>query len=433
MDIITYAKNNKFKLKPIPPSNVIMSYPTHTLLKFSRDKTREPIVINEQIPFNPISTYCDADSSRIRYLSPYNEFKIIEFIDSQKNLVDKILCLNPKQIGIVNPNIEILFDYNNQLHYLISKYSIINIFNSEFDPNDQDRYPIGENKILFFDENNKNYLGYGDLNLNNILFATLLHRFNLSGFELQTLPVNENLNLLHELTDVRSIPYKTDYSKEDDIIVSESPFNFSNDLSIYNENLIIDRTSPLWESFKVTIQKTLHYSDLGNDISYLNPNTNLSMMDEILKKIYSWKSCVMVLEKENTQWNSTNTEKPRYTYDFLLIVGIKTRNYKITEKIESLFYITAGNNYIDNGRFSKKDIFFIKSSLKRILNLYKPDKVHFFDLSNSDYGNICKNGLLFGMDSPLQDYIIDMINKKDNKFVKTTSKIENLYELFEQL
>jgi hypothetical protein len=68
-----------------------------------------------------------------------------------------------------------------------------------------------------------------------------------------------------------------------------------------------------------------------------------------------------------------------------------------------------------------------------MLNLYKPDKAHFFDLSSSDYGNICKNGLLFGMQSDLQDYIIDMINKKDNQFVKTTSKIENLYELFEQL
>jgi hypothetical protein len=181
------------------------------------------------------------------------------------------------------------------------------------------------------------------------------------------------------------------------------------------------------------LQKDIHYSNNGSDITYLNPNTNFSNLDDLLKSIYSWKSCLIVLEKENKLWNSTSKTSPRYLYEFLLLVGIKTKDYKLTEKIDSMFYITAGDNYINSDKFSKKDIFFIKSSLKKMLNLYKPDKAHFFDLSSSDYGNICKNGLLFGMQSDLQDYIIDMINKKDNQFVKTTSKIENLYELFEQL
>lgn len=459
MDAITYAKKNKINVKYIPPSNATSAYPIHQLLKISREKTFDDISADE-FPFDVISNYCNADSSRINYVSQFYENPIIEFSDSQENLVDKILCLNPKQIGIVNPNIDILFDYGNQLHYLVSKYSLLNVFEDNNDELEA-RLPMKNNRVKYFNPDNRKYIGYGNLNLNNILFSSLLFRFRLTGFELENLSFNPNLSSLYDLENVLSIPYKTDYTKNfpssvsgsyyqlsgsngDFVIINteningftivESPFNISPYTSIFNENIIVDRTNPLWDSaFKLTIQKDIHYSSAGNDITYLNTNTDLSSLDDLLKNIYSWKSCLIVLEKENTLWNTSNTTKPRHTYEFLLLVGLKTRGYKLTEKIESMFYITAGDNYINSDKFSKKDIFFIKSSLKRMLNVYKPDKVHFFDLSSSDYGNICKNGLLFGMESKLQDYIIDMINKKDNQFVKTSSKIENLYELFEQL
>lgn len=459
MDAITYAKNSKINVKYIPSSNVTNAYPIHQLLKISREKIVDDISADES-PVEILSTYCDADSSRINYTSQFYETPIIEFSDSQENLVDKILCLNPKQIGVVNPNIDSLFDYGNQIHYLICKYSLLNVFEDNNDELDA-RLPVKNNKVKYFNTENRNYVGYGSLNLNNILFSSLLFRFNLTGFELENLSFNPNISTIYELEKVCSLPYKTDYTKNfpssvsgsyyilsgstgDFVIVNteningftmvESPFNISPYVSIFNENIIVDRTNPLWDSsFKLTIQKDIHYSNAGNDITYLNPTTNLSSLDDLLKNIYSWKSCLIVLEKENTLWNTSNTTKPRHSYEFLLLVGLKTRDYKLTEKIESMFYITAGDNYINSDKFSKKDIFFIKSSLKKMLSTYKPDKVHFFDLSSSDYGNICQNGLLFGMQSKLQDYIIDMINKKDNQFVKTSSKIENLYELFEQL
>ena len=456
MDAITYAKNKKFNIRAIPPSNIVNGFLIHQIQK----KSRQKLFINYDEPelnIETVSTYCDADSGRIKYASPFNTNPILEFIDSQNNLVDKFLSLNPKQIGIVNPNIDITFDYGNQLHYLVCKNSIINVFESNSD--ETARFPMEDDKITFFNEDKRQYLGYGDINLNNILFASLLYKFNKTGFELNKLNFNSDVSVLYDIDSVRNIPYKTtpsgsvssisgsyaqygtgsnDYeintvSQSLGITVVESPLNFSSEESIFNENIIIDKTQPLWDSFKLTLQKNIHYSETGNDISYVNPATQLSAADELLKSIYSWKSCLIIIEKENQQWDFSIVQKPRYMYEFLLLVGIKTNQYKLTEKIESLFYITAGDNYINNDKFSKKDIFFIKSSLKRILNTYKPDRIHFFDLSNSDYGNICKNGLLFGMESKLQDYIIDLINKKDNQFVKTSSKIENLYELFEQL
>lgn len=456
MDAITYAKNKRFSIKAIPPSNTVNSFLIHQTIK----KSRQKLYINYDEPefnINPVSTYCDADSSRIKYASPFLTDPILEFINSQDNLVDKILALNPKQIGIVNPNIDIAFDYGNQLHYLLCKNSIINVFTSDND--NTARFPMETDKIIFFNENNRQYLGYGNLNLNNISFASLLYSFNLTDTEINNLSTNTDVSVLYDLDGVRTIPYSTkprypvnqitgsyieynldqnDYdvrtvtqSVNDNTI--DSPFNFSTEESIFNENIIIDRTLPLWNSFKITLQKNIHYSESGNDISYTNPTTNQSIIDDTLKNIYSWKSALIVIETENQQWDYSSIQKPRYKYEFLLLVGLKTIKYKLTEKIESMFYITIGNNYINNDKFSKQDIFFIKAPLKRILNIYKPDKIHFFDLSKSDYGNICKNGLLFGMQSDLQTYIIDLINKKDNQFVKTSSKIENLYELFEQL
>lgn len=475
MDVITYAKNNKFKLELIPPGNQVTSYMPSGILIGSREKISDMQNINEEkIPFNINSIYCDADSNRIKYFSPFNEVNFIQLINSQSNIVDKFLCLNPKQIGIVNNTVDILFDYGNQLHYLVCKNSLIDVFEKNYGNSipsyGSERLPIQEDNIVFFDENNTKYISYGGLNLNNILFASLLFRFDITKNEKNLLTFNSNLNVLCNVSDVKSLPHVANYNSSapstlsgsyiiygtssiDNIDVKreatdfqvvnvdqttgftviESPLNFVNEKSIYNENIIIDRTHPLWEGSRITIRKSIDYTSAGSDITYLDSNTNLSTMDELLKSIYSWKSCLMILEKENTLWDANSNLKPRYTYEFLLLVGIKTKDYKITEKIESLFYITAGDNYINNPNFSSKDIFFIKSPLKKILNLYKPDAVHFFDLSNADYGNICKNGLLFGMESDLQKNIIGKINNKDNQFIKTRFKIENLYELFEQL
>lgn len=466
MDAITYAKDKGYKLKNIPPSNLANAHLISQVFKRSRQKyfinVGEP-----DLPIEPNSIYVDADTSRVQYASPFNESPIVEFIDGQRNLVDKFLSLNPKQFGIINPHIDIVFDYNNQLHYLVCKQSIIDVF--EYVDDDTARMPLDGNKIVYFDENNPQYVGYGSLNLNNILFASLLYRFNLSGFESNLLTLNLNLKNLHELKDVRALPYKTDYTKttaselpgklalyendlseygltdetsdytilnisgSDGFTVVESPLNFSKTKSMFNEHILIDRTHPLWESFRVTLQRDIHYSNTGTDISYLDPQTNLSIMDRLLQSIYSWKSSLMIFEYENPLWDSTIPETPRFRYEFALLVGIKTRDYKLTEKIESIFYITAGDNYINNDKFSKKDIFFINTTIKKMLNVYKPSRVHFLDMSESDYGNICKNGLLFGMESDLQNYIIEYINKMDNQFVKTNSKIESLYQLFEKL
>lgn len=476
MDVITYAKSNKIKTAPIPPTNRATVYTPSQLLKASREKVTDMDTSNEeQIPFTINSVYCNADSSRIKYYSPFDEELAIKFADSQLNMVDKFLCLNPKQIGLVNSSVDLLFDYGNQLHYFVCKNSIIDVFqNTRVDDEViEERLSLGNDKIIFFDQNNRNYSGYGDLNLNNILFASILFRFGITKYEKDLLTFNSNLATLYNLKDVKSLPYKADYSssfastlsgsyvvygtssmvntgdsninrnatdfkivnveQKTGFTILESPLNFVNGKSSFNEYILIDRTHPLWEKAKVTIKKGLHYTANGNDITYVNPDTQLSTMDELLKTIYSWNSCLIILEKENALWDKDQLLKPRYTYEFLLLVGLKTKNYKITEKIEFMFYITAGDNYINNSNFSKKDIFFIKAPLKKILNIYKPDAVHFFDLSTADYGNICKNGLLFGMESELQTYIINKINNKDTDFVKTSSTIENLYELFEQL
>jgi len=435
MDSITFAKKNGIPLKNIP-SGIVKKYQIPSfIIKKAKSRTLD---LNQQLNYldSPTSFYVDADSSRIQYTSIFSETAVIDFINSQTNLMDKILSFNPKQIGIVNPNIELVFDYGNQLHFLACKYSPIPIFESTQDFMFDERLPLNDNKIVFFSKENRRLYSYGDLNINNILFSDILYRLYDNRVTDSFLDLNENINVLYDLNNVRNIPYK--FSSSIDEIGSEitipeipSPLNFSLENTVFSENIIIDKTVPIWDSYSVTLQAGLDYSKSGSDITQKNSNTGFSILDDKLKKIYSWKSALVIFEKANQIKLSANQNISKY--EFALLVGIKTVDFKISERIESLYYVSIGDNYYNNILFSKKDIFMFNSSLKKMLSRYKSDFVHFLDLSDYNYGNICQDGLLFGMSSKLQDYIIDLINKNDNQFVKTNGKIENLYELFEKV
>jgi hypothetical protein len=191
----------------------------------------------------------------------------------------------------------------------------------------------------------------------------------------------------------------------------------------------IDVTSPVWLANSIRIEKDNHYNSFGSDISYKANDDAMSTLDTLLTRIYSWKSCLVVFEKIDR----VTSDLFNSSYEYVLLVGIKTKKYRIIDKIDKLFYIHIGDNYINNDKFSKKDIFLLNSSLRTMLNTYKADKVHFFDLSSHVYGNVCPNGLLFGIDTEVSTQIVDFVNKNDDLFIKVSDKIENIYELFESI
>jgi hypothetical protein len=482
MDAITYAKKNKIPIKNIPPSNLKTGIITAFLLRKSRERTSvksQAISNTVSSLYQSVSTYADADCSRITYTSPYDGTDFLSYANAQSNILDKLLLLNPKQIGIINEYMECVFDYGNQVHYLTAKHNIVPVFTKEEDIGIPTQTSLDSNKIGFadslFNSKNKNIYSYGDLNLNNMVFSSVLSSFRITDYEQQflykspapckyfesssfysmpfTKPITEQTGALavpgEEVQLIRSsdtgssdgfenpfddIDYSEDFAYYDEfsnyqIDSVQSPFFVSLDGSIFNEKLQIDVTNPLWKANTVKIEKDNHYNSFGSDISYKPTEDAMSLLDTAMTRIYSWKSCLVVFEKEN----KGNSNLFNSSYEYVLLVGLKTRKYKITDKIDKLFYIHVGDNYINSDKFSKKDIFLLTSSLKTMLKTYNADKVHFFDLSAHSGGNICPNGLLFGIDTEISNQIVNFVNKRDNLFVKLNDTIENIYELFEQI
>lgn len=485
MDVITYAKKNKIPLKNIPPSKIRTGIIQSFLLRKSRERSsvRAETQGMTSLPYRSIGTFSDADCPRIKYHSPYGGKDFMLYTNSGSNLLDRILLLNPKQIGVINEFMEQVFDYGNQIHYLTAKYNIVQIFKND-DIQDFVSSPLetslDNSKLtlpdaLFYKKNTKMY-SYGDLNINNMIFSSVLSSFAIGGFErdylfispapnnyygngmrsFYSLPFTKKLfdqtdaipKTLTEETLFGSAPTATNIPTasnesdaaeiEDGILITiqeptsgslQSPFFISLDGTMFNERMQIDVTHPLWKSNTLKIEKDVHYNSVGSDISYTANNDTLTSMDTLLTKIYSWKSCLVIFEKIDR--NETNLFNS--SYEYVLLVGIKTKKYKIIEKIDKLFYIHIGDNYINNDKFSKKDIFLLSSSMRTMLKTYNADKVHFFDLSAHALGNICPNGLLFGVDTEISNRIVNFINKDDNLFIKMPSKIENIYELFEPL
>lgn len=466
MDAITYAKQNSIPLKNIPPSSLSNTLITSAMMQKSRQRVsiKASNEYNSDTMYERVSTFCDADCPRIVYASPYDGYTIMGYVEAQTNLFDKILALNPKQIGVVNEEIEQVFDYGNQLHYLVSKHHIIPIYGE-----DDNKYPknpsapIGDNKLVLqnslFESKNINVYSYGDLSLNNMVFASLLSGFGITGFEYSylrkakapclyynsssfySLPFSKKLldqDLLINLDDT-VIPDSVVSASVDDIYFNQfkneetgsiqSPFFVSIGNGVFNEKLQVDTTHPLWKSNVVRIEKNNHYNQFGTDTSYKPNDDAMSTLDTSLTKIYSWKSCLVVFEKQNPNGSDLFNSN----YEYVLLVGIKTKKYKLVEKIDKLFYVHIGDNYISNDKFSKKDIFLLTSSLRTMLKTYNADKVHFFDLSLHPLGNICPNGLIFGIDTPQASRVVDFINNQDMLYVKSYKTIENVYELFESI
>jgi hypothetical protein len=479
MDVITYAKNNNLPLKKIPPSKLKSGIITSFILRKSRERvsTQNENEGTIQTVYESVSSFSDADCPRIVYISPYDDTKFITYANSKLNILDKILLLNPKQIGVINEFMDQVFDYGNQIHYLTAKYNIAKIFTADEPDNTNLQTTLGNDRLALpdsvFSTKNKNVYSYGDLSLNNMIFSSLLSSFNISGYESEflykarapieyygsssffTLPFSQILN---EQTGALAViePNADDFvsglqvsgsnSPFDDISLEsdeiyynqfkslesssiQSPFFIALNGDIFNERMQIDVTSPVWLANSIRIEKDNHYNSFGSDISYKANDDAMSTLDTLLTRIYSWKSCLVVFEKIDR----VTSDLFNSSYEYVLLVGIKTKKYRIIDKIDKLFYIHIGDNYINNDKFSKKDIFLLNSSLRTMLNTYKADKVHFFDLSSHVYGNVCPNGLLFGIDTEVSTQIVDFVNKNDDLFIKVSDKIENIYELFESI
>jgi hypothetical protein len=479
MDVITYAKNNNLPVEKIPPSNLKTGIITSYILRKSRERVSVQSE-NEgaiQTVYENVSVFSDADCPRISYGSPYDDSKFITYANSKSNILDKILLLNPKQIGVINEFMDQVFDYGNQIHYLTAKYNIVKIFTTEERSEINAQTSLGSDKLSLVDSifttKNKRLYSYGDLSLNNMIFSSLLSSFNISGYESDflyksrapveyygsssffSLPFSQRLTEQTGALDV-TIPSADDLLTGSQSTGSDSPFgdiSFDSDViyynqfkslesssiqspffvsingDIFNEKMQVDITSPVWLANSIRIEKDNHYNSVGSDISYKVNDDAMSTLDTLLTRIYSWKSCLVVFEKTNR----LSSDLFNSSYEYALLVGIKTRKYKIIDKIDKLFYIHIGDNYINNDKFSKKDIFLLNSSLRTMLKTYKADRVHFFDLSSHVYGNVCPNGLLFGIDTEVSNQIVDFVNKNDDLFIKVSDKIENIYELFESI
>jgi hypothetical protein len=189
MDVITYAKNNNLPLKKIPPSKLKSGIITSFILRKSRERvsTQNENEGTIQTVYESVSSFSDADCPRIVYISPYDDTKFITYANSKLNILDKILLLNPKQIGVINEFMDQVFDYGNQIHYLTAKYNIAKIFTADEPDNTNLQTTLGNDRLALpdsvFSTKNKNVYSYGDLSLNNMIFSSLLSSFNISGYE----------------------------------------------------------------------------------------------------------------------------------------------------------------------------------------------------------------------------------------------------------
>ena len=356
--------------------------------------------------------WSDYRYDKLKYLLEYDDYKFTENINRFTNIFDRILNLNPKQVGIVNTEIPKVFCEGNEIHYSILKNGFVPLINSE---------RTGKNRYVDPDYNrsvtlNNNILGWGEIQINNPLFVSIVDSFyeknkeytyaNRTSFsyDLQRrLPESDLSRLLY-------VNYKTKTLGEfGPFYIYDSGANTGKSFSFIDDIIYTD--------YSIRLVKNVDFSSEGTLKGSVNKSTGLKKIEETLKSMYFWNSAVITTISDDREVR------------YYIVVGLKPFRYLLNKEIETMFFIDIGNN-LDNTSFDQTDIIFYRSDLKTFLKKTNANVVYFTNFSYHPLGNICPNGLAFGANSKLLSDIVNSINMGNDNYSSVEYQINNIYNIF---
>jgi hypothetical protein len=422
MKVLQYAISKSFNTKLIPridPGNNILYteklYTSRTIKNIAYKPTDSPYEgIENSFLENDISYWSDYKYDNIKYELEYSDYEFISNINSNKNLLDKVLSFNPKQVGIVNKNISKVFCSGNEIHYSLIKHGFVPMIYSELtDTQSSDkRY----NRNI---KQNEKILGWGEISINNILFASIIDTF--SSFK-------ESQKLVEDTVFYYNMARRV--STDDLNVLEYVPF-ITNDGFQYGPsfiyttgskagNCIANVDDDVYMKYSIKLSKNIDFSPDGSLKGVINKKSGLRLIDENMKKMYFWRSGLI----------TTIDSNKNVTY--YLLVGIKPKRYNLSKEIDKIFFIDLGNT-LNNTKFDSSDIILYYSDLKTFIKKTSAELIYFSNLSFHILGNICPNGLIFGADSTLLTDIVNSINTGNSDFCTIDYEINNIYNIFTNL
>jgi hypothetical protein len=305
MKVFQYALSRGFNVNSIPTveeTNLVLYsnkvYSSRNIINMLLEEGDEELGGVKNADLDPrLEYWSDYRYDNLKYKLQYDLPSFINTINSSSNIFDKIINLNPKQIGIVNSNIEKMFCQGNEIHFSILKYANIPLIFGNLD-----EFNAGSPEY----NRNKNYkngtIGWGDININNTLFSSLFDSFSYDGKE-NTLAKNTGLD--YELTqkfnieDVNSLitlPFLNS------AFFANSPFLFFNSGSKIGSSVILN-TNNIYKEYSIKLSRGIDFSEQGAIKGAIDIETGLTNIDKKLRKIYFWKSALVTAIKEDNTVN----------------------------------------------------------------------------------------------------------------------------------
>jgi hypothetical protein len=419
MKVLTYAISKSFDTNLIPrldeDNRVLYTdkvYSSRTIknLNFENPITGYQGTDNDQLALN-LNYWSDYKYDNIKYILEYNLDNFIENINSGSNLFDRVLSLNPKQVGIVNTAISKSFCEGNEIHFASLKYSMSNLLYTELNGSTLNSLNYARNVYI-----DSGIMGWGEVKLNNSLFCSLADSFNSKN---NTYVKANETSFAHGLTrrlkieDINNLLYVNYKTKN---LGEFAPF-FIYQTGINAGKSFINIDDEIYTEYSIKLVNGTDFSSEGSLKGILNRQSGLLRIDEELKKLYFWKSALITTISEDREIN------------YYLVVGVKPFRYLLTKQIDRIFFVDLGNTLL-NTKFDNTDIVLYESDLKTFFKKSNAKTVYFTDLSNHPMGNICPNGLAFGANSTLLTNIVTSINSGSSDYSSVEYQINNIYNIF---
>ena len=420
MKVLKYAESNSLDLKLIPRidnNNLVLYTQKLSTSRTIKNLTYKSIseeyegIYNEEL--NTTSEYwSDYKYDNIKYLFEYNSDLFIKTIDESTNIFDRILNLNPKQVGIVNTAIPKLFCEGNEIHYSLLAYGVVPLIYG--DRTGTDRYlnsSYSRNVKV-----NEGIMGWGEIKINNPVFASIFDSFynsNKSYINAYDTPFSYALNRRLPEDEIKQLTY---LEFKSDTLGECGPFYiYTSGSKIGNGFSFIDDL--IYTNYSIRLNKNIDFSENGSLKGTINKTSGLSQLDNKLKEMYFWKSGLITTFSEENEVN------------YYILVGLKPTRYMLSSKIDRMFFIDIGNT-LSNTKFDTTDIILYHSDLKTFLKKSNAKIVYFTNLSYHPNGNICPNGLALGADSELIKSVTNSINSGSVDYSSAEYEINNIYNIF---
>lgn len=423
MKVSFYAQSKSLDLNLIPniDYNNLNLY-TEKLItsRTIRNLNYKPVNENYEgtsnIKLNPITEYwTDYTYDNIKYTLNYNIEEFVDNINNQTNIFDKILNLNLKQVGIVNPIIPKVFCEGNEIHYTILNNGVVPFINGTRTEKNKNSDPEYGRNIKVID----GIGGWGEIKINNTLYASLIDSFyvdNMTFTNAYDSPFGYTLRQRMTEAEAKELIYLNFKTNN---LGDFGPFYiYGTGSKVGSAFSFIDDI--VYTDYSIRLDKNINFSSEGILKGIVNKSTGLNRTEEQLKKMYFWKSSII----------TTISDEKRINY--YIVVGVKPYRYMLTKQVDRIFFIDLGNTF-ENPKFDKTDIILYHSDIKTFLKKTNANVVYFTNFGIHPLGNICPNGLVLGTDTPLIRNIVNSINSGSGDYTRVEYEINNIYNIFTNL